>query len=125
MISREVVHQLTGFGVAPSTAQVTIGTLTAGERLKRAAMGPVIGVVVTLIVLPIPIVHLIIPPIALIGGLIYGGLRTTQGEIITAAHGPCPFCGTDQTFGLTGSPYRMPVDLTCHACRKPFTIDVR
>lgn len=125
MITGEVVHQLTGFGATPSTAQVTIATLTAGERLKRAAMGPVIGVVVTLIVLPIPIVHLIVPPLALIGGLVYGGLRTTQHEIITAAHGTCPFCGTDQTFGLTGAPYRMPRNLTCHSCRKPFTIDVR
>ncbi len=125
MITREVVHQLTGFGAVPSTAQVTIGSLTLRERVKRAALGPVLGVVVTLIVLPIPIVHLIIPPLALIGGLVYGAMRATQREIIAAAQGRCPFCATDQTLGLTGAPYRMPRDLTCRHCRKSFTIDAR
>ncbi len=123
VITREQQHPLSGFGTTSSEAQVTIGRLTAGERLKRAAMGPVVGLGIAVIVLPIPIVHIIVPPLALIGGVVFGVMRGATHEIITAAHGPCPFCGTEQTFGLTGAAYKMPRNLNCRNCHKSFTID--
>jgi len=113
---------LQGFGTQATQAQVEVKALSAGERARRAAMAPVIGLCVSLLVLPIPIVHFAVPPVALVGGVVMGIRRALQGEIITQAHGPCPFCGTDQSLGLTGASFRMPRDLKCRSCLKLFTI---
>jgi hypothetical protein len=113
---------LTGFGTPPSHATVEIGSLTAAERFRRAAKAPALGLAISVAVLPIPIVHFAVPPAALLTGIALGIRRMGQRQIITSAEGSCPFCGTSQTLGLTGSSYRMPRNLKCHACLKPFTI---
>lgn len=114
---------ITGFGATPTQAEVTVGTLTGGERARRAAMGPMLGVGVALVVLPVPLVHLIVPPLALIGGVALGLRRASIQQIFTGGHGPCPFCGTEQTLGLTGSAYRLPQTLKCRSCLKPLSLD--
>ncbi|HWA59297.1 MAG TPA: hypothetical protein VG692_18735 [Gemmatimonadales bacterium] len=113
---------LTGFGTSPSQATVEIGSLTAGERLRRAAIAPALGMFVSVAVLPIPIVHFAVPPVAILTGIAVGIRRVTQRRIITRAEGTCPFCGTRQTLGLNGSSYHMPRELKCRSCLKPFTI---
>jgi len=122
MSQRVLTLPLQGFGTPVTSAQVEVKSLSTRERARRAAMAPVVGLCVSLLVLPIPIVHLAVPPLALLGGVVMGIRRALQGEIITHAHGPCPFCGTDQALGLTGTPFHMPRDLKCRACLKLFTI---
>jgi hypothetical protein len=122
MSLRLLTLPLQGFGTPATQAQVEVKALSAGERAKRAAMAPVAGLCVSLLVLPIPIVHFAVPPLALVGGVVMGIRRALQGEIITQARGPCPFCGTDQALGLIGTPFRMPRNLKCHTCLKLFTI---
>ncbi len=119
---RQLSLPLSGFGVLPSRAEVEVGSLSSSERLRRAAIAPVIGLGVSLAVIPIPIVHFAVPPVALVTGVVVGIRRALQQEIITRATGSCPFCGSPQTLGLTGTPFRMPRDLKCHICLKPFTI---
>lgn len=121
---RHLSLPLSGFGTSPSRAEIEVGSLSSGERFRRAAIAPVIGLGVSLAVLPIPIVHFAVPPVALVTGVVMGIRRALQSEIITSATGSCPFCGATQTLGLNGTPYRMPRDLKCHSCLKPFTIDV-
>jgi hypothetical protein len=111
-----------GFGTPKTHAQVEVTALSTGARLRRAALAPAIGLGIGLLVLPIPIVHLAVPPVALVTGVVVGLRRALQGEIITQAHGPCPFCGTEQTLGLNGSAYRLPRNLKCRSCLKLFTI---
>lgn len=122
MITTPITLPLTGFGTPPSEAILEIGTLTSGERLRRAAMAPVIGLLVSVAVIPIPIVHFAVPPVAILTGITVGVRRLTQRRIITKAEGRCPFCGTSQTLGLNGSNYQMPRELKCRSCLKPFTI---
>jgi hypothetical protein len=119
---RQLSLPLSGFGTPPSRAEVEVGSLSTGERLRRAAIAPVIGLGVSLAVIPIPIVHFAVPPVALVTGVVMGIRRALQSEIITRATGACPFCGAQQTLGLTDTPYRMPRELKCHSCLKPFTI---
>jgi hypothetical protein len=114
---------LSGFGTPETHAAVVVNSLSLGERLRRAAMAPAAGLAASILVLPIPIVHLALPPVAILGGLALGVRRALQGEIIQSAHGPCPFCGTDQTLGLTGAAFRLPRDLKCRSCLKLFTLD--
>ena len=121
---RQLNLPLSGFGTPSTEAEVEVGSLSPGERFRRAAIAPAIGLGVSLAVIPIPLVHFAVPPVALVTGVVVGIRRALQSEIITRATGPCPFCGAEQTLGLTGAPFRFPRDLKCHACLKPFTIAV-
>jgi hypothetical protein len=122
MKTRTISLPLAGFGTPSTEAEVDVSRLTSGERLRRAAMAPAVGLGISLAVLPIPIVHFAVPPVALVTGVVLGIKRALQTELITRAEGPCPFCGAQQTLGLTGAPYRMPRNLKCHHCLKSFVI---
>ncbi|HXW97734.1 MAG TPA: hypothetical protein VEI47_09120 [Gemmatimonadales bacterium] len=123
MIVRRIQLPIRGFGAAPSQATLEVATLSTGERFRRGAMAPVFGFGVALLVLPIPIVHLAVPPFAIIGGMVMGVRRAFQKEIITSARGTCPFCGTEQTLGLNGSRYRLPRDLKCRSCSQLLSLE--
>ncbi len=112
-----------GIGTGPVAATVEVRSLAAGERLRRAAMRPALGVGIALIVLPIPIVHLIVPPVALVGGVVVGVHRLLQRDLFVGVRGPCPCCGIEQSFGLNGAEYRLPQALKCHACLQLLTLD--
>jgi hypothetical protein len=114
---------LRGFGAAPSPARIEIRSLTTGERLRRAGKAPLIGLGVAILVLPIPVVHFAVPPLALISGVVVGIRRMSQRELFVSARGPCPFCGTEQSLGLNGSAYRLPRSAKCHACLRSMTLD--
>jgi hypothetical protein len=115
--------RIRGFGANPSETEVEVGTLSAGERLRRGALGPAIGLGVAVLVLPIPIVHFAVPPVALVGGVIAGIRRVLQREIFTTARGVCPLCGATQSLGLNGATYRLPRALKCQSCLRPLTLE--
>ena len=123
MTSREVRLQLTGFGARPTVATIEVRALTGGERIRRAAIAPLAGLGIAILVLPIPVVHFAVPPVALISGVVFGFRRVAQRELVAAGHGACPFCGTEQTLGMNGTAYRLPRDLKCHSCLRPITLD--
>jgi hypothetical protein len=120
---RELSLPLTGFGAQPTEARILVRGLTTRERIRRGVAGPIAGVLMALIVLPIPLVHLIFPPIALVGGLVVGIRRAGQREVFDRAVAPCPFCGTEQRLGLTGDAYRLPQHVKCRECLKPLTLE--
>jgi hypothetical protein len=122
MSVRRVYPSLRGFGAEPSRATLDVRTLSGRERLRRGAVPVLIGLGVAVLVLPIPIVHLAVPPMAILGGILLGVRRLFQREIIATARGPCPFCGTEQTLGLAGSRYRLPRELKCRACLQLLTL---
>jgi hypothetical protein len=122
MTVRSMELVLTGFGAPPSLATLEIRTLTGRERFRRAAIAPIAGLGIAILVLPIPIVHFAVPPVALIGGVVLAVRRASQSELIATAHGACPFCGTDQTLGVNGTAYRLPRSLKCRSCLKLMTL---
>src|SRR5881397_741391 len=93
---------LTGFGVAPTPARVEILTLSTVDRIKRAAVIFGAALLGAAIAIPIPLVHFVLVPAALILGGAFGLLRLRQGEIFRSAHGSCPFCSTEQSFMVMG-----------------------
>jgi hypothetical protein len=113
---------LGGFGAKPTTAAVEVQVLTTGERMKRGAVGPAVGFGMALLTLPIPLVHLFFPPAAIVAGLVFGVRRGLARELFHRASGPCPFCGTEQRLGLTGSTYRLPREVKCRECLKLLTL---
>jgi hypothetical protein len=123
MNGRSTTLPLTGFGVAPSHADIETRILAAGERLRRAGKAPLMGLAVAILVLPIPVVHFAVPPLALISGAVIGFRRMGQRELFVSARGTCPFCHTEQSLGLSGSAYRLPRSIKCHSCLRAMTLD--
>jgi hypothetical protein len=75
------------------------------------------GIAVAVIAIPIPIVHFILVPGSLTLGLIFAMLRLRQAEVFRSARGPCPFCGTEQSFTVMGR-FQLPKDVICANCHR-------
>lgn len=115
--------RLRGLGVSPVVLQLPIRHLGPVARLKRAALGPLVGLAVAVAVLPIPIIHLVLPPVALLAGVGVGIRRGLVRTLFGQARGVCPCCGQEQGLGLAGTPFRLPRELKCTACRQLLTLE--
>src|SRR3954468_9324130 len=113
---------LKGFGASPTQAQLVVDDLTTGQRIRRAGLAFAAGAALALIALPIPLVHFVLVPGALLLGLIFAGLRLKQREIFRSAQGSCPYCGTSQRLGLAGRVFRLPREVFCNNCRRPLDL---
>jgi hypothetical protein len=119
---RTLQLRLRGFGAEPAPALVELDILSAAERLKRAAMTFGAGVIAALIALPIPLVHFVFVPGALVTGATLGTLRLRQREIFRNARGSCPFCAAEQGFTVLGR-FKLPKKLHCASCHRQLTLE--
>ena len=118
MSTRLLTVPLTGFGSQASEAQVVVENLGLRARLARAGMVGGAGLALALIALPIPLVHFVLVPAALLLGITLGAIRLGQREIFSSAEGACPFCGTRQRLGLAGRAFRLPRRVYCSSCQR-------
>ncbi|HKU60583.1 MAG TPA: hypothetical protein VJQ44_05145 [Gemmatimonadales bacterium] len=117
MNTRTLNVPLKGFGAAPTDAEVQLSVLDPGDRVKRAGVVFLAFLLVALGAIPIPLVHFVLVPLALLLGFGFGANRLRQREIFRHVEGRCPFCGTEQTFTVMG-PYRLPKRLFCGNCQR-------
>jgi hypothetical protein len=113
---------LRGFGAQPTAARVELATLSPGDRLKRAATVFGLALILALIALPIPVVHFILVPGALLLGAILAMVRLGQREIFRSTYGRCPFCATEQSFTVMGR-FSLPKTLYCGSCQRELVLD--
>jgi hypothetical protein len=113
---------LKGFGAPATPAQVEYYTLSKVDRLKRAGMILGAGIVAAVIFIPVPLVHLIVVPGALVLGFILALVRLQQGEIFRSVAGRCPFCGSEQRFTALGR-FRIPKTLNCSSCQRQLVLE--
>jgi hypothetical protein len=118
MDTRSLTVDLKGFGRPATEVQLVIRTLDLRGRLLRAGAVAVGGLVLALIAIPIPLVHFVLVPAALLLGLVWGAIRLGQREIFSSVEGVCPFCGTQQRLGLAGHVFRLPRRVFCRNCRR-------
>jgi hypothetical protein len=121
--TRSLLLTLRGFGRPSTQAAVQVRDLGAGERVKRASIMMGAGLTVALVALPIPLIHLFLPPAALLGGMALAIRRLGQGAVFQRAEGPCPFCLTPQRLNLAGSPFSLPRSITCSSCLQPLSLE--
>src|SRR5918996_4673647 len=107
MRTRELTLRLDAFGAPPTRARVEVAVLSPAERLKRAGVGFGVLLAVAVVALPIPVVHFVLVPGALLGAILLGAIRLRQGEVFRSVGGSCPLCGTEQAFAVTGR-FRLP-----------------
>jgi hypothetical protein len=119
---RTLTLQLRTFGAAPTRALVELEVLTTAERVKRAGMIFGAGLIAALIALPIPLVHFVFVPGALMAGIVLAGVRLRQGEIFRGAVGACPSCGTEQRFTIMGL-VKLPKKLYCASCQRELMLE--
>jgi hypothetical protein len=116
MDTRTLTMPLKGFGCAPTQAKVVVARLTLRQRVVRAGTVVAAGLVAALIALPIPLVHFVFVPGALLVGITLGAFRMRQREIFQLAEASCPCCGTAQRLGLSGRVFRLPRAVHCRNC---------
>ena len=115
----ETWHLESGAAAAPPVAvQVVINTLSPGARARRAGLALLGGVVVAALVIPIPLIHLVGIPLALLGGIGLAIRLGTTRETLRSVTGPCPRCAHTQDFfvGIGVFPFQLPKDLSCEKC---------
>jgi hypothetical protein len=119
---RSLQGSLRGFGAKPTVAHIELETLTLADRSKRAATIFGLGLVLALIAIPIPLVHFVLVPGALLVGAVLALIRLGQTEIFRTATGRCPFCGTEQSFSVIGR-FRLPKKLYCSSCQRQLLLE--
>jgi hypothetical protein len=119
---RSLQGSLRGFGVKPAVARIEVNSLTLADRIKRAATIFGLGMVLALIATPIPLVHFILVPGALLIGAVLALTRLGQAEVFRTATGRCPFCGSEQTFSVMGR-FRLPKKLHCSSCQRQLSLE--
>jgi hypothetical protein len=117
MTTRTLEVPLKGFGAEATDARVELAVLAPADRVKRAATAFGVFLLVAVVAIPIPIVHFVLVPTALLLGVGLGANRLRQREIFREVTGRCPFCGTDQAFTVLGS-FRLPRKLHCGTCQR-------
>lgn len=115
--------RLRGFGVPPTGVAAVTRRLGMKERAARAGRVFGLGLLAALLMLPIPIIHIIGPPLAIIIGMVMGLRRLGEGEIFVSAEGSCPFCHHQQYLGMAQSRFSLPRTLTCSSCRQPLELE--
>lgn len=119
---RSLQLPLTGFGTPPTFANVELWELTYTDRLKRAAVIFGLCLLLALIAAPIPLVHFILVPAALMIGTVLAVVRLGQRQIFRTAQGRCPFCGSDQSFTVMGR-FTLPKKLHCASCHRQLMLE--
>lgn len=119
---RSLQGSLRGFGAKPAVAYIELNTLTPADRFKRAATIFGLGLVLALIALPIPGVHFILVPGALLLGAVLAAVRLGQAEVFRTATGRCPFCGKEQSFTVMGR-FKLPKKLYCSSCQRQLLLE--
>jgi hypothetical protein len=115
---RTVELVLRGFGAPPARAVAELDVLNRQERLKRAAP----NVSAALIALPIPLVHFVFVPAALLTGATLAVLRLRQREVFRGVSASCPICGKEQRFTVMGR-FRLPRKLHCESCHHQLQLE--
>ncbi len=119
---RSVELALKVFGAEPTAVRVELCALSAADRLKRSAAIFGIGLAAAVIAIPIPLVHFILVPGALLLGIVFALVRLRQQEIFRVARGRCPFCATEQSFTVMGA-FRLPKKLYCESCQRQLMLE--
>jgi hypothetical protein len=117
MTIRTMQVPLKGFGAPATDAQVELAVLDPTDRIKRSAVVFLAFLLVAVGAIPIPLVHFVLVPTALLLGVGLGANRLRQREIFQGVQGRCPFCGTEQTFAVMGQ-FRLPKRLHCGNCQR-------
>ena len=117
-----VLQAWPGGPTSAGTAKLTSSTMAARGLKALRTVG--LGLIVAVVLLPVPVIHLagigiFIACLGIAAWQLRAGLR------VRAVSGPCPHCGHQQQFwlGLNVGPMKFPKGTSCEKCTKTLTIE--
>jgi hypothetical protein len=119
----QVILELPG-----STSTEAVGVFdefTLGQKIKRSGLTMLGAVLLSAMLLPIPIIHIIGPPMLLLTGMVLAILQLTYVGRLSAVKVPCPKCGEiNRIGGGLGRRSIAPAERMCDACRRGLTLRI-
>lgn len=123
MPDRNVVVTLSAPGVDPVRANGIFQQFTVAHRVRRAGVVMLVGIGVAASLIPIPIIHLLGIPLALILGVVASIRQLSMVGRLQPLRIACPKCGERNRVG-GGLGYRStaPRERMCDSCRRALTL---
>lgn len=117
-----VLHAWSGGPTTPGIASTTSSAF--GARALKALRSVGIGLVIAVVLLPVPVIHLAGIGI-FVGCIVVAIFQLRPGLRIASVEGACPHCGHVQKYwlGLNVGPMKFPKGTSCEKCAKTLTID--
>ena len=120
MREREVDVILAAEGVSEVAVRGTLRVFTPMQRVARAGAMMLVAVVLAGSLLPIPIIHLIGPPLILLTGVVLAVRQLGTGVRLAPMHVNCPKCGYSNRIGggLGWHNVDHVMERHCESCRR-------
>lgn len=116
---------LAASGADPTSADSTLLELSAAQRVKRAAVVFGAAVALAAALIPVPIVHLLGIPLALLVGAVVAIRQLRAAVRLAPVRIPCPKCGAPQLLGGFGlRTATEPIERSCDSCRRPLVMRI-
>ena len=105
----------------------TLHVFTPAQRLKRAGAVMLVAVVLAGMLLPIPIIHLIGPPVILVTGIVLAVRQLRAGVRLAPVKVKCPKCGYANRIGggLGWHDVEGSMERQCESCRRVLLLRVK
>lgn len=117
---------LTAKGVDPTEAEGVVQVYSPVQRIGRAAALFGIAVLAAASLIPIPLIHLLGPPILLVLGIVFAVRQLRAEERLKPLKLPCPKCGYKNRLGggIGVRSLAEPMVRQCESCRRELTLQV-
>lgn len=126
MPERSATLTLVADGAEPTHADTTVTMFSSAQRLRRAIVALLIGAAAAAALIPIPIVHLLGIPLAVLASIVIAVKQLRVAARVGRVPVACPKCAAPQAigggFGFTS--IDGPIPLTCDSCRRMLTLTV-
>jgi len=110
--------ELTYHGHASTSAVVRARLRSHHERIVRAVLGLLACWGLAIVAVFLPMLHFVLVPALLIGGVALGWHRLRATASLTGVTGACPACGAPVADALDESLGGSPIALRCARCRR-------
>ena len=117
----EVPVTLAVFGASPVPAVAIVQRRSLASRLGRAGLGLGIAWLLAFPAIFLPVLHFVLVPGFLIGGVVLAVQRLREGRTLVRVEGACPRCraALDMT---PGGRFRLPRSVQCLHCKNTLTL---
>ena len=112
-------------GSMSTEANGVFDEFTIAQKIKRSGLTMLGAVGLSATLIPIPIIHLIGPPMLLLTGAVLAIMQLTYVGRLSAVSVPCPKCGKPNRIGGgLGRRSIAPAERMCEACRRGLTLRI-
>jgi hypothetical protein len=112
---------LTVFGASPTPAVAIVWRRSFASRLGRAGLGLAIAWVLAFPAIFLPVLHFVLVPGFLIGGVVLAAVRLREDRTLARVEGTCPRCRAPLD-AAPGGRFRLPRLVQCRQCKNTLTL---